>query len=315
MASGLRVLSPSRLASVASIADDAAEQQWSAALAPPDRLAPPLISLLDDWSEFAHRDYRSLLRDIFDSQGRIDSEWTEQDPSDDASAAEFYDKTETLIPLLLWWHGTDLNSARCASGAAAALKAIGGHHVLDFGCGIGSTALALTHAGAQVVLADVAEEPLRFADWRLRQRGHEARTMALRKQSLDELHSGWADAIVAFDVFEHLLDAPAALSDLDRVLAQAGIICLNQAYVPEDDELQHLPQRGEVLLWLHQHGYRLAHVPSVCWVAQKARLTGPAHFAQKLSLNARIAASHVLDGQPGAIRRRIGFHVVRQALR
>jgi SAM-dependent methyltransferase len=311
----LSVLTPKELRTIGSVPEHLVAQRWRASLSDsgPPRL--PLVSLLEDWARFAGIDYPTMLREVSEAQARIDAQWNERLPEGPDAEAAFYDETDTLIPLLLWWHGTDLNPARCAVGAATVLEAIGARRVLDFGCGIGSTALVLAGTGADVLLVDVAEEPLRFAEWRLRERGYEPKTMARLQGPLNEVEPGWSDGIVAFDVFEHLPDPYPNLEALDRTLAPAGVICLNQVYVPAGGEAQHHPQRGEVLEWLHDRGYRLAHVPSVCWIAQKAPLPTAAHTAQGLSLSARIAATRIADRPGGSRLRGIRFQVIRHALR
>jgi hypothetical protein len=81
--------------------------------------------------------------------------------------------------------------------------------------------------------------------------------------------------------------------------------------VPSEDEVQHYPQRGEVLSWLHDRDYRLAHVRGVFWIAQKAPLSPGAQARQGIALRARIAATHVADGDPGPLRRRLARRAVR----
>jgi cyclopropane fatty-acyl-phospholipid synthase-like methyltransferase len=315
MSAALRVLSRSELGKLASVTNRIAEDRWRTCLSRTGHAEPPLLALLDDWSEFAGIDYRTMLVNTLDAQARIDQQWLARRPDGTAAAAAFYDETDTLIPLLTWWHGTDLNAARCATAAAEVFTAIGARRVVDFGCGIGSTSLLLSEAGMQTLLTDVAEEPLRFAIWRLRERGHRPESLNLLQETLEGIDPASCDGAVAFDVFEHLPDPTSSLAKLDRALAHGGTLCLNQAYVPHEDELQHFPQRGEVLRWLHEHGYRLAHVPSVCWIAQKAPLSRPERIRQHLGLGIRRLSTHVADGQPGPIRRRVGFHIVRHALR
>jgi 2-polyprenyl-3-methyl-5-hydroxy-6-metoxy-1,4-benzoquinol methylase len=312
----LRILTPSDLKAAATLPDAVVAERWQEALSRDGVVSPPLVSLFDDWSEWSGLDHRAMLVAVQEAQERIDAQWRDASVSDAESAAAFYDQTDTLVPLLVWWHGTDLNPARCAVGAEAVIAAVGGSRALDFGAGIGSTALTLADGGAEVTLADVAAQPLDFAEWRMRRRNHPpAEALRLRERSLGNLADSSFDAVVAFDVFEHLPEPAASLEQLDRLLAPAGTISFNQAYVPPGDELQHYPQRGEVLLWLHDRGYRLAHVPGVCWIAQKAPMPRASQMRQGSSLRSRIAATGVFEGRRGRLSRRVGSHVIRNALR
>jgi SAM-dependent methyltransferase len=310
----MNALDRDRLAGVATVDVGAAEAMWQAALAPmsaPE--TPTLVSLLEDWSAFSGRTYPEMLTDVFAAKDKVDREWDEQRPQSAEDVAAFYDHTDTVIPLLLWWHATAAGPARCAAGAVAAFREIGARRVLDFGCGIGSTALALASAGFEVVLADVAQEAMRFAAWRLEQRGYAAKTIDVSGGGPIPIDS--VDGVVSFDVFEHLPEVTQAVVRLDAVLAPGGVLCCNQAYVAEEgDEPQHYPQHGEVLVALHDRNYRLAHVPDVVWLAQKAPLPGRARAAQRAELRARIAITRALEPRRGRIGRRIATRGIRHAL-
>jgi SAM-dependent methyltransferase len=309
-------LTPRRLTDIASVPDSEVRERWRLALGRDGRAPPALLSLLEDWSEFAGLDYPTMLARVLSAQEEIDQQWRENRPKGPRAVARFYDTTETLTPLLVWWHGLDLNPARCALAAEQVLRAVGARRVLDFGCGIGSTALLMANTGMEVILADVSRELLRLSAWRLERRGHTPQQqLNVLNTSLSSLAAGGVDGITAFDVFEHIPDPEPSLLELDRALAPGGVMCLNQVYVPEDDELQHYPRRGELLTWLHDRHYRLGRVMHVCWLAQKSPLPPAAHRIQGLLLRGRIAATLALEGRTGPIGRRLAFHIGRYGLR
>lgn len=310
----LRVLSRRELATLGAAPTGAAQARWRRALAPPSGDEPPLVSLLDDWGEFADLDWPPMLRQVFDAHEKVAGELRERRPETPEEVAAFYDETDTLIPLLLWWHATDTISARCASCAVEVMTAAGARRVLDFGCGIGSTALALAEAGFEVTLSEVARTPLEFAEWRLRRRGREPRTIDLLDSSVSDLEPNSFDGAVAFDVLEHLPDIEPSLEALHRALAPGGIFCFNQVYVPSTDGPHHYPQCGEALVWLHRRGYRLAHVTPVCWIAQKAKLPAAGQRAQGLELRGRILAARAAERYPGPLAAGISKRVINRAL-
>lgn len=245
------------------------------------------MSLLGDWGRFGSLDWEEMLRRITTAEKRLASDFRERRPVTPDEVAALYRATDTLIPILLWWHGTDLVPARCAAVAVDVLRVAGAGRVLDFGCGIGSTSLALAEAGLDVVIAEVADEPLRLAAWRLRERGYAATAVDLAQSTLTETVEG----VVAFDVLEHVPDLEATLRAIDAVLDHGGVICMNQVVVPDDEGPHHYPRRGEPLLILHGMGYRLTHVRTVCWVAQKLPLSVRERRRQAFALRARIAAA------------------------
>jgi hypothetical protein len=65
---------------------------------------------------------------------------------------------------------------------------------------------------------------------------------------------------------------------------------------------------------LHALGYRLAHVPDVMWVGQKASLAARTRAFQGVDLKARIAVTRALETRHGPIGRRIARRGIRHAL-
>ena len=164
------------------------------------------------------------------------------------------------------------------------------------GAGSGRRRSFLRALSLQVVLSEVARESLEFAQRRLERRGlRPADSLDLWDRPLASVEPGSLDGAVAFDVLEHLPDIEPRLEELDRALTPGAIFCFNQVYVRPDEGPHHYPQRGEALLWLHEHGYRLAHVRHVLWLAQKAALPKRERFKQERSIRARIAATKVAE--------------------
>jgi 2-polyprenyl-3-methyl-5-hydroxy-6-metoxy-1,4-benzoquinol methylase len=98
-----------------------------------------------------------------------------------------------------------------------------GERVLDLGCGEGWFAQALTDAGALVLAADVAEEPLR----RARRRVADLDVRRLPIVGAWPLADASFDMVWAGEVIEHVVDTAAWLSELRRVLRSGGRLVLS----------------------------------------------------------------------------------------
>ena len=98
-----------------------------------------------------------------------------------------------------------------------------GERVLDLGCGEGSFAAALARAGAQVLCADVAEEPLR----RARAANPGLETTLIEPEGDWPLADASFDAVWAGEVIEHVADVARWLSELRRVLRPRGALLLS----------------------------------------------------------------------------------------
>jgi len=98
-----------------------------------------------------------------------------------------------------------------------------GARVLDLGCGEGAFAAALTRAGAEVLAADVAEEPLR----RARAAHPGLATVLIDGEGAWELADASFDLVWAGEVIEHVADTAGWLSELRRVLRSRGRLLLS----------------------------------------------------------------------------------------
>lgn len=309
----LRPLGRDELRDAATVDVAEARAWWARALGSADG-RPVLLPLLEEWGEYSGQRYPEMLEAIFTAKDRVADEWDARRPETPEEAAAFYDATDTITPLLLWWHATGPRPPRCAAAMARLLRATGGRRVLDFGSGIGSTALALASEGCEVVLSEVSGELLDFAAHRFGRRGLDPELVDLRTRGLGDLDAASVDGVCVFDVFEHLPDAVSACRDIDRLLRPGGVVCFNQVFVPPEDEPGHYPRRGEVLRWFHSRGYRLAHVTGVCWVAQKAPLPARARLAQGLEVRTRIRVAEAVEGRTGFLGRRLAFYGVRHGV-
>ncbi|HEX4467573.1 MAG TPA: methyltransferase domain-containing protein [Solirubrobacteraceae bacterium] len=98
-----------------------------------------------------------------------------------------------------------------------------GARVLDVGCGEGVFTALLATMGADVLGADVAEEPLR----RARVAHPQLRFELMPVDGAWPFEDACFDAVWAGEVIEHLADTAAWLSELRRVLRSGGLLLLS----------------------------------------------------------------------------------------
>jgi 2-polyprenyl-3-methyl-5-hydroxy-6-metoxy-1,4-benzoquinol methylase len=103
--------------------------------------------------------------------------------------------------------------------AAIALAA----RVLDAGCGVGYGAALLAHDGRRVVGIDASPDAVAAADVR----SGEHLSFLVADAAQLPFDDASFDAVTCFEVIEHVTDPEFLLSELARVLAPGGLLCLS----------------------------------------------------------------------------------------
>jgi 2-polyprenyl-3-methyl-5-hydroxy-6-metoxy-1,4-benzoquinol methylase len=98
-----------------------------------------------------------------------------------------------------------------------------GMRVLDVGCGEGRFAAEALAAGAEVLAADIAEEPLR----RARRLHPELDLRLIDGEGEWDLPDACFDVVWAGEVIEHVVDTAGWLSEARRVLRSGGTLLLS----------------------------------------------------------------------------------------
>ncbi|KKL50970.1 hypothetical protein LCGC14_2300190, partial [marine sediment metagenome] len=116
---------------------------------------------------------------------------------------------------LAFWHTTQL-----APVLAGALEDVKGQRVLDFGSGIGTSALMLAMQGNTVDCVEINPELRKFTEYRMGKHLNGKRSM--RFISGSTLPTKTYDMVIALDIFEHLPDPLAKLLQLTAALKPGG---------------------------------------------------------------------------------------------
>lgn len=128
------------------------------------------------------------------------------------------------------WHGGYVEHVwdKCRQPLVSYLHQLPARRVLEFGCNIGASSVALAHLGAQVTAVDIAPRYIEVARENAARHGlGDAITFVCHA---DSTALPWADAsfdlIVCNSVLEYVPIGilPAVLAELDRVLAPGGIV-------------------------------------------------------------------------------------------
>ena len=154
----------------------------------------------------------------------LKGDWERIVKRDDPSSIErFYDKSQAHLFELTWWHTlADDQSPLAYVLALDFARRRPGRRYIDFGAGVGAGAILFANHGFEVALADISSPLLRFAEWRLTQRGLTAQTIDLKTLKLP---TNAFDVITTMDVFEHLADPVATVDQLAGAL-RPGVISL-----------------------------------------------------------------------------------------
>ncbi len=158
---------------------------------------------------------------------RFTEEWrAKMHRTDPAAVTEFYNQSETELFDLLEWHATDPGNHRALVCADAAAERTG-RRFLDYGSGVGSNALVFASAGFDVTLADVSDQLLAFAAWRFERRGLRVQTIDLKR---DRPAAGAYDAVLCFDVLEHIPNPVPVIRGMRDALAPGGLLFLHAPF-------------------------------------------------------------------------------------
>lgn len=206
-------------------------------------------ALLDDLSSFTGRSREDCLNTLANYQyGQMAVAWKKSTPKTPEEIRAFYRDTDAYVWSLSLWHASssydfhrgivkqmgELQQKRNESSA------------LDYGSGIGTTAILLAEQGYDVTIADVPSVTFQYAQHRLRRRNLPFKAIEIMGDlpSLPESYH----AIVCFDVLEHVPMPDRVYKQLLRHLVPGGLISVVAPFDEQSDyEGYHL--RENYLRW------------------------------------------------------------------
>ncbi len=255
----------------------------------PRRFNPVFVTNedLEDLASFTGMDPEECLARLHAySAAELADAWRRAAPKSSSEILEFYRSTDLYIWDLMQWHAS---AERQPYWEALSYfvehypPQAGWARVYDFGCGVGTDGLYLASSGYRVTLVDVDGPAFRFARHRLERHGLKATFIASRPPlpEPDALY----DAVVCFDVFEHLPDPLEAARRLVGALRPGGLCIQQGTFGDGGDHPCHLAggvRRFAGLRWhIHLAGLGLKNVSGMLYrrgstlerAAQRARYT------------------------------------------
>jgi 2-polyprenyl-3-methyl-5-hydroxy-6-metoxy-1,4-benzoquinol methylase len=180
-------------------------------------------SLVAELAEYLGCPPSAVERRCRAAETELDSEWQEKvDPGDRLSVERYYEESQAQLYDLILWHTLKDDDSPLAYVVALELAGQRGcRSYLDFGSGVGSGGLLFAQNGFTITQADIAAPVLQFARWRLERRQLAGNLIDLKKDSLPDQAF---DLITAMDVFEHLYDPVAAVTELWKSLKPGGFL-------------------------------------------------------------------------------------------
>lgn len=193
----------------------------------------PTEAVLDELHRYSGISLAEVDELVKTAPSKTGSKWNAADRSTAQGLQEFYDRVDH------WVYGTLGYHARQAEGknvplpvqVAAMLDARRPGSFLDFGAGVATAALLFDRLGWRVTCADVSAPLLRFARWRVEDRGVAVRVIDLRNERLPE---DAFDVICAFNTMAHVRDTLETLRELRRALRPDGLLIFDVDARPRD---------------------------------------------------------------------------------
>lgn len=219
------------------------EQIWRDALLLPghDDLLLSLASELEAERHEPPDQIARWLEELWSRRWKVIAGAFPEDASPD-ELTRYYSGADHSVALSLYWHS--LRPDRYALHSVAGLQAVQefaeGRSVFEFGHGIGSAGILFARHGFDIVLGDISERYREFARGRFAVRDVDASFLDL---TCEEPREEAFDAIVSFDVLEHVPDPLDAVARMRRWLRPGGLLVMNVAFGLSAENPEHLLAR------------------------------------------------------------------------
>jgi 2-polyprenyl-3-methyl-5-hydroxy-6-metoxy-1,4-benzoquinol methylase len=147
---------------------------------------------------------------------------------------DYYKTTERYLYELIYWEALKSKQIEFKKVYLFCSK-MKINRLLDFGGGVGGLSIFMAQRGLKCDYLDVPGKTSDFAKWRFRQRNLEINSYA----NAETLPPSAYNAVIAFDVLEHLFDVEEAIGKTERALRNKGYFISRSTF---GDAGLHLPK-------------------------------------------------------------------------
>ncbi len=238
-------------------------EYWRQALCLPDfkDLFESLAAEVADYFGISQSEAQSRLIDSWENRWELLSSFPKK-ASPDALLSWYSDQSHGIY-LGMYWHS--LRPDRYALHSVAGLNHVEqfaeGKRVFEFGHGVGSTGILFARHGFDVTLGDISESYRQLAQHRFERRGLQAKFLDLTR---DNPEPNAYDAVVSFDVIEHISNPLPEIKKLWTCLKPGGVMVLNIAFGHDPNNPEHvLHWRIGVLDRIRQIGFERIPAPNL----------------------------------------------------
>ena len=201
---------------------------------------------IDDLAAFTGLDKEACRRRLEEYRfAEMADAWHQASPSTPQQIRKFYETTDLYIWELTKWHASEgyIDYLTMLDIMITRFPPVTHPHVLDYGCGIGTAALKLLQAGYRVTIADVPGETLRYAEFRLQRNGYSVDVLPVTSEQprLPERY----DALVSFDVLEHVPQPDRLMRRLAERLRPGGVAAVVASFFTNQEFPHHLSENTE----------------------------------------------------------------------
>jgi SAM-dependent methyltransferase len=206
-------------------------------------------------------------------------EWHDAAPRTPEEIRGFYERTSEYVWELLAWNlsGAYAPYVALIDRVCEAAPRRPRRTVLDHGAGVGSAALAFARRGFDVTIADVPGQTLDFARMRLQHHDVDVEVVEVVDE-VPDFGAGLYDAVVSFDVLEHVTRPLDVASALRRALRPDGVAAIVAHFDHRPDtHPHHLPEH---VARFAGHRWEM-HMRARGWIPRGGDLYRPATGARR----------------------------------
>jgi len=175
---------------------------------------------------------------------KIKQKWEREKPKTEKEIQDYYNTLKLYIPELSSWHALSKNIALMKIIDFLLLcKKRKKESFLDYGGGIGSNVIFFNHYGFKATYADISDEMLNYAKWRVKRHKKTAEFIDLKEKTLSD---NKFDCVTSIEVLEHLTDPLSAMETIHQSLKFGGLVLITTPFFKDEERPQHLVHDMEI---------------------------------------------------------------------